>query len=180
MSDFLRAAFRTDPVEIERDGITYVFPSRTAAGWLGCFAGRDWPGDVLRLAEEGPYEAFLARAEAGELTRVHLQVLARDVLARVSGRRWWEAERLIGLLKDPESMMLGNVMQHADPARMSLAAFLAVEHALLLGNVSDVDRMKIESELSVPPPGAEVPDDQTEDFAATVARARAIPGVSIG
>lgn len=180
MSDFLRAAFGTQPVTIERDGITYVFPSRTAAGWLDCFAGKDWHADVLRLTGEGPYEEFLSRALTGELGREHLAALARDVLARVSGRSWWEAERLIVLLKDRESMMLGNVMQHADPARMSLAAFLAVEHALLLGNLSDVDRMRIESELCVPPPGAEVPDDPLEDFAATVARARAIPGVSIG
>lgn len=180
MTDLLRAAFGTQPVIVERDGITYTFPSRTAGGWLETLAGPDWHADILRMAEEEPYGEFLTRAEAGELGRTHLAAMARDVLAAVSGRPWWVAERLVALLRDPESMMLGHVLQRADPSRMSLAAFLSVEYALLMKGASDVDRMKIESELLVPPPGAEVPDDGPDDFAATVARARSIPGVSIG
>lgn len=180
MTDLLLAAFGTQPVIVERDGITYTFPSRTASGWLETLSGPDWHADVLRLVEEEPYEEFLSRAESGELGREHLASLARDVLSRVSGRAWWEAERLVSLLRDTESDMLGAVMQHADPSRMSLAAFLSVERAMLFKGASATDRMKIESELCVPPPGAEPVDDAGDDMAAMVARARAIPGVSIG
>lgn len=179
MTDLLRAAFRSQPVRVESDGFAYVFPHLTAARWLERLAEPGWTRAVMQLADDASFEAFLCRAEDGEAGPDDMHKVARSVLARVAGRPWWEAEKLIAVLDSP--LLLGSVLgQGADPESLTLAAFLAVVHAALLRGQDAEGRMKLEAELFAPPPEAvdDLPED--EQMADVVARMRAVPGMRVG
>jgi hypothetical protein len=176
--DLLRSAFHHGPVTVTLDDVTYTFPYRTASQWLSMVSGGHWALDVLRSADAESYERFVQRAEDGEAGPDDLQRIARAALAEASGFHWWEAERLMSLLGEPR--MLGTVLHHgADPDRLSLAAVLAIVYSLIMQG-SEKDQVKVEAEISVPPPGAVTEEDGDEDFSAMVDRMRSLPGISIG
>lgn len=177
MSDLLRSAFHRGPVQIEADGIVFVFDYRPASWWLERFGSGAWNLDLLRHADDASYEALLDRLESGRARPEDANRVARRALAEAAGRPWWEAERLVSVLGNSE--MLGAALRGADPEHMSLAAFLSVVYSLLMKGADMKDRMKIEAELSVPPYEA-AGEEEEEDFTAMVSAMRNMPGVSIG
>lgn len=175
MSDALRAAFSRDPLTVQADGITYRIPYRPAAPWLALLASANWHMAVFRLVDGAAYEAFMERAEDGQAGAGELARMAHAALTVAAGRPWWEAERLVGTLSDPS--LLGAVLRSGvDPETLSLAAFLAVVYSVLVTGQDTAGRMKIDAELSVPPPEA-AGDDMDDDMTSVVEAMRRLPGV---
>lgn len=181
MADFSSAVFRDTPVTVTQDGRDYVFPVLTAQQWLAAMAQRErWPVLVLHHADADSIETFLDEAEAGRADADALLRLARAVLAESAGRPWWEAERLCVLaLSRPE--LLGEVLSRGvDPARMTIAAFLAVLWSRVVQGVSETERMAAQAQLSAPPPEAlpEMGDDM--DLTAMAQMFRGMQGARVG
>lgn len=176
MSDALRAAFSRGPVTVDVDGIRFSFPHATASEWVTCLASAHWHADLFRRADPASYEAFLDRAEEGRAGARELSAVAHAALTAAAGRPWWEAERLVYVLADPS--LLGAVLRTgADPDRLTLAGFLAVVYSVLVTGQDTAGRMKIDSELSVPPPEAAGEGD--DDLSSVVASLRSMPGVRV-
>lgn len=176
MADLFAAAFRTGPVTVDVDGHSYTFPHLSAAGWLEKISAPNWTVEIFHLADPDAHEAFLTRVEDGTASLDDLHKVTYAVVAKVSGRTWWQAVRLASLLN--EGPLLGSVLAGgADPQRLTLAAFLSVVHATLLRGAGEQDRIKIEMELSIPPAEAAGTEPE-EDMSQMVSAMRSLPGIS--
>lgn len=179
MSDFGAAAFRSTPYTVHVDDAEYVFHPVPAARWLDALGAPGWPLTVTSNFTEGmSYTRLYDALSEDRLPEDHVLRTARAALAEAAGRPWWEAERLASMALRPE--FLGHLlMRGADPATMTLAAFLALVHATVMQAQDRMGQMKFDAEISMPPPEAldEVPE---EDVSVTVERMRAIAGVRVG
>jgi hypothetical protein len=180
VADFRSAAFRSRPFSVDLDGTEYWFPSVTAATWLSCLAESNWPRAVLGLAEAESFDTFADQAATGARRPADMPRLARAALAEAAGRPWWEAERLSATALEQPGVLGTVLAKGVDPSRMTLAAFLAVIWSAITQGAEKSERMRIEAELSVPPPEALEEADDAFDMTATVQQMRNIPGVRVG
>lgn len=181
MAELAAAAFRTGPFTITVDGSGYTFPSLTALRWLEILPDRRWALHLVQAMDSDSYERFLTGAEGGRIQPDGLVRIARAALAEAAGRPWWEAERLV-MAALGNDRILGRVMMSGpDLERITLAVFCAVTWSVITHGAGPEDMLKLESQLTVPPPEAlaeEIPQEQ--DLASLAQRLRQLPGVSVG
>lgn len=184
MADLASAAFRAGPLEIVHREVRYVFPHRSAAEWMTLVSEQTWPFDLVQSMEFESYERMLDAAESGAFETADILPLARAVLAAAGGRPWWEVQRLCNVAVAGDGRLLGAlVLNGADPARLSLAAFCAAVWARLTENLDATGMMKAEAELQIPPPevtAAEMAAAEQRSMADLVQAARSMPGVRTG
>jgi hypothetical protein len=150
-------------------GTTYLeLPWRPALDWVE--AVRRNPASLaLALADE-PDEAILALA-AGDLTAKALEAASFDLIERHTGMRWWVALKLVGGAADKG--LLGELtLSGVDPSRVTFGQWCAATYRILTRNADAKERIKIDFDLDVPPPGYEDAWDDGNDFDALVTRAR--------
>ena len=184
MTDLRAAAFRSTPYRITVRGIDFRFPVWTAAQWLEVTADGQWPVTVCASMDAESHDRFLDAVEAGTLTVHDITRVARAAEAASAGRSWWEAERLIASLYEDGGNLLGRlIMAGVDPSRITLAALCSALWSELIKGGDATHRMKVESQLVVPPADADDEDLDAlpqEDISQTVQRLRNMPGMSIG
>jgi hypothetical protein len=183
VGDISSAAFRSRPYTVTVSGLDLKFPCRTAADWLRLLSQ---PGSMLAVAQsmdEQSYESFLDAVQSGEAPPEDVIRIARAAESAAAGRPWWEVERLVGSLYADGGRLLGELtLCGVDPDRVSLAVYCSAIWARLVQDADATGRMKLESELSIPPADATADEleEQNEDVGQIVQRLRRLPGVSIG
>lgn len=179
MADFSTAAFRREPFTVDVDGHEYTFPALSAAAWLDVLAQPGWSMLVFWLCDDGAHQAFVDRVERGDAGKAELTRIIHAAMSAAGGRPWWEVERLAGICLAQPTVLGTVLMRGVDPARCTLAAFLAVVWTLIMQNGSDTERTQREMEITAPPPEA-LEEEQPEPVGMEelVARMRAAPGVS--
>lgn len=184
MPDIRSAAYRTRPFPVTVNGVKLMFPALPAARWLEAFGEPGFHVVVTHMMDAGQRDIFLDAITDGRLDVPDVEALAHAALAEASGRPWWEAWKLMAsaVNQDSGGRLLGSlVLSGVDAERITLAAWCSAVWSLLTRNADTTELMKMEMQLQMPPPGAD-PDgwDDVEDFNATAARLRSMPGVSVG
>jgi hypothetical protein len=161
------APLRRDPLTVTVAGTRIHLPYQPAAVWA---QGMDHPGtlaSILADAEDREVLADLVIDLPG--ARQDLEAESLRILEESSGRRWWEAGRLISTSVSPE--VLGRmVLAGVDPWARSVGEWCAAVYALCVKGQDEKGRIRFDFSLSVPPPGYEDAwDDEGGDPAAAEA-----------
>lgn len=185
MPDIRSAAFRTQPFPITVNGVELMFPTLPAARWLEAFGSPAFHVSVAHMMTVDQRDPLLDALSSGRLSVEDVvQKLAHTALAEAAGRPWWEAWKLMSSVvnQDTGGRLLGSlVLAGVDAERITLAAWCSAVWALITRNADTTELMKMEMQLQMPPPGEEADGwDDVEDFNATAARLRSMPGVSVG
>lgn len=93
---------------------------------------------------------------------------SRRLLSEATGRKWWEAAKLVNTARSGET--LGRmVLAGVDPWTRSIGEWCAAVYALAAKGRDEKSRLKLDFELALPPPGEEDAwDDDGDDAAATL------------
>lgn len=161
------AAFHRDPMAITVAGSRFWIPYRTAGAW------------AVALNQLHILAAMLAddadRERIGDLVLEYPQAvddLRREscrILGEASGRKWWEAARLLSTSSGTE--VLGRlILSGVDPWNRSLGEWCAATYALCVKGQDDKGRLKFDFSLGIPPAEFEDEwDDGADDPAAIMA-----------
>lgn len=149
MPDVL-APLARGPVPIQIGGQAFSLAWRPAAEWTGIHTEMD----VVRFLPEEDQDVLGRMLLDGDTTVRDLTEAAHDVLAAVTGRRWWEGHRLLQISVQPET--LGHLaLSGVDPWQRSAYEWCAATYALHTRNADEQARMRFDFQLSLPPRGYE-------------------------
>lgn len=162
------------PVTVVLAGRRFPVPYRPAAEWL--LNLKHLPGLASRLAD-GPVRDLMVDTvmrRAGAASDLRAESLR--ILADATGRKWWEAGRLMSTSLGPE--LLGRLLlAGVDPWQRSVGEWCAATYALCVKGREEKERLKFDFSLSVPPVGHEDEwDDEGDDEAKIMATVRALGG----
>ena len=171
-SDF--APLLRQPLTVTVAGVRVVIPYRPAGAWAQALDHPGWMAATLADPEGRSVIADLLIEHPGARADVREESLR--ILAEASGRKWWEAARLIATSASPE--VLGRlVLAGADPWGRSVGEWCAAVYALCVKGQDERGRLRFDFHLSVPPRGYEDEwDDEGDDAEATAAAVNAMLG----
>jgi len=155
-----------EPLRVRVAGADYFVPYRTAAEWV---LELDRPAVlVARLADEETRGALVRAVVRDPRAKHELRAESLRILAEATGRKWWEAGRLLSTSVAPE--VLGRLLlSGVDPWQRSVGEWCAAVYALCVKGRDTKDRLKFDFSLAVPPPGHEDEwDDEGDDADAIV------------
>lgn len=171
-SDF--ALLARSPVEVVIARHRILIPYRPAGAWVVAMEHPGWI--AATLADDEDRERIADLLLAGDLARGDVRAESLRILSEVSGRKWWEAGRLIATSATPE--VLGRlVLAGADPWTRSLGEWCAAVYALCVKGQDEKGRVKFDFQLTMPPRGYEDEwDDDGDDPTATMAAVQSLMG----
>ncbi|MEU7010363.1 hypothetical protein [Streptomyces sp. NPDC046332] len=164
------AAFNRNPTTINICGNVFLIPYRPAAAWaldlhrLHVLAAR--------LADDNTREELADLVIAMPAAAVELHRESLRLLADATGWRWWEAARLLSSSGAPA--LTGRLtLAGVDPWAVSVGQWCAATYSILAENKDEKDRLKLDFQLSIPPPGFEDEWDDDADDPEQIAAAMA-------
>lgn len=162
------------PFHVVIAGERIPVPYRPAGAWAVAMEHPGWLAALLpdESGRERIAELIISDARASADVRSE----SLRILAENSGRRWWEAGRLLATSASPE--VLGRlVLAGADPWSRSLGEWCAAVYALCVKGQDEKGRVKFDFQLSMPPRGYEDEwDDDGDDPVATMAAVQGLMG----
>ena len=165
-------------------GAEYVFTDRGARPWVKAVLQDPMYPAVLRLMTPDGYDGLMDRVGDGDVSPAELRRIASLAVKEAGGRPWWETVTLVrsAFVAPSSDRLLGSlILRGVRLDDLTLAEFCAAVWARLTEHADEKQLFKMEAQLSVPPPNADPEDlDEPQDFAATAARMRAMPGVRVG
>lgn len=168
------AALRILGVSFDLGGDTYNIPPLPADEWLEVVWNfEDEALPFLHLLSPDEQADIMWAMLGGGITVEELAGRCREILAAVSGRRWWEADRLIRSSAAGWAYIGGELTRRGvDLSKISLASALNTIYVIAVLTMTADEKKKFDFELSAPPPAAtpaEVREVQEESVAAFVA-----------
>lgn len=151
-------SLRPTSVVFTWQGREYEIPALPAVDWLEVLMDPNWMAEDIMLA-------LLPNGDrlVNELSLDELDNLGLDILEEVSARHWWIADRLIQTLGAAwDTMGAEAVLNHVDPEKLSLAAWLDAMLMLLMRRISSEQAPMFTSRLELPPPGEELDQEELE------------------
>ena len=166
-NDPLRSLSR-EALSLTVAGYPLTIPWHPAIDWIEVI--RHDPGRlVAELAENGS-ELVIAMA-LGEVPWRTVQEASQQLLSDETGDKWWTVLKLV--YSSAQGGVLGELtLSGIDPARVSLGQWCAAVYRVLTRNAEDKDKLRIDFELEMPPPGYEDAWDDGNSYEAMVALAR--------
>lgn len=154
------------PVGVTVAGVDFALAWAPAAVWMRGLTGARMV--VAELATPEQREALADLIMSDESAVADLRAESRRILEQATGRKWWEAQRLINTAREGEA--LGRmVLAGVDPWSRSIGEWCAAVYALVAKGRDEKARLKLDFELALPPPGEEDAwDDEGDDAAATM------------
>lgn len=171
MSDF-RLIART-PIRARVGGRDFTIPYRPAAEWL--LASRHLSTLVSQLARPEDRDTLVDLVLDGYGSELERE--GRRILGEVTGRKWYQALRLINTTANPES--LGRLLLAGlDPWERTIGEWCAATYAMVAKGRDTKERNRMDFSLSLPPPGYEDEwdDDGGNDPEATMNAVQALMG----
>lgn len=155
------SSLRPWPVDVDLAGRTYTFPALPAVDWLTVLMTEDL--DLERLVLDlcpGGHE-LLFDETLDSLDGLYEVLL--DVIEQVSGRKWWIALRLIGVIRTNWNVLGAEMFyRHIDPTQLSLSGWLDAMLVLTIKAMDPKDVSMFTSRLELPPPGETIPEEEME------------------
>lgn len=167
-------ALSREPLTVHVSGVPVRIPFRPAGAWA---VAMDHPGWLaLLLADTEGQETLADLIIDHPDARLHVRAESLRILSESTGRKWWEAARLIVTSTSPE--VLGRmVLAGVDPWSRSIGEWCAAVYTVCTKGHDDKGRLKFDFRLSLPPRGYEDEwDDEGDDPEATMKAVRAISG----
>lgn len=165
--DPLRSLSR-EPARVTVHGQELTLRWRPALDWIHTIR-RSIDLVSLALAED-PDDLVLGLV-TGEVPLREVQAASHELIEAETGQRWWSALKLVH--SSCEASVLGELtLNGVDPSRVSLGQWCAATYRVLTRNAEAKDKLKIDFELELPPPGYEESWDDGNDYEAMVALAR--------
>jgi len=110
--------------------------------------------DVLRFLSDGDRTQIGRMIVDGTVGTDNVVRAAHEVLEAVTGRRWWEGHRLLGMSVQPEA--LGHLtLAGVDPWQRSAYEWCAATYALYTQHADEKGRLRFDFQLAIPPRGYE-------------------------
>lgn len=157
-----------EPVRLTVCGSELLIRWRPALGWLEAL--RSGP-ESLALALADQADDLVVGLALGEVPMAEVQDASYQLMADETGRPWWSALRLA--YSSVGGDVLGELtLSGVDPSRVSFGQWCSAAYRVLTRNADERDKLKIDSELELPPSGYEEAWDDGNDFEAMVALAR--------
>jgi hypothetical protein len=161
------------PLTVTVAGTRVQLPYRPAAEWALSMARVNTLVGELADAEgrEVLADLLLDRPEAvDDLLQESLRILAE-----ATGRKWWEAGRLLNTSTSPA--VLGRlVLSGVDAYQRSVGEWCAAVYALCVKGQDEMGRLKFDFSLSIPPPGYEDEWDDGYDVGEAADAVKALMG----
>jgi hypothetical protein len=180
----LRASLSARPIGVEASGHIFTLPAASAAVWITALCEEDpitavFPG----LLSDDSYERATRMISAGQMPMRAVKRAAFDAITRASGRRWWEAIRLVGM-SDDDGYVVGELtLRGVDPWAMPFARWCAAVYALATRGLEPKDHMKWTTKLAAPPPIEEAmaeADESAGSFEDMIRGFQSMPGARMG
>ena len=166
-NDPLRALSR-EPLSLTVAGYPLVFPWHPALDWIEVI--RHDPGRLAAELAEDSGDLVIAMA-LGDVAWRTVEAASHELLSAETGDKWWTVLKLV--YSSAQGGVLGELtLSGVDPARVSLGQWCAAVYRVLTRNAEDKDRLRIDFELELPPPGYEDAWDDGNDYDSMVALAR--------
>jgi hypothetical protein len=164
--------FSRDPALVTLAGRDFLLPYRPAAGWIG--PSQRMAALVPLMAEREDRDAMVDLLMDHPGARADIISEGRRILSQATGRRWYEAQKLINTSVQPEA--LGRlILAGVHPWERSIGEWCAALYALYVKGADQKTRSKLDFSLALPPPGAEDEwDDEGADPEATMAAVQAM------
>lgn len=151
-------SFAPVAIDILFAGERFTIPAHPAATWLQILT--DETIDALNifpgLLDPVDQERFDELVFGGGLAVDEFKETIYEIIAEVSGHTWWWTIHLLSLLRGPNSTQWLGEMVRFDANNMSLGAWVNALYALLVKHQKEEDRMRLDMELEMPPPGVEL------------------------
>jgi hypothetical protein len=143
------------PVDVTLLGKNYTIPAMSAADWLGLLMSEPLYLDTIfpGLLDVQVQELVERKLHEGDMDLEEVYDTAFDIIATVSGRKWWVAMRLIQVARGSWDSIGGDMVRKADAERLSLAGWLDVLFIHLVRNIDDAKRTMFLMKLELPPEG---------------------------
>lgn len=138
------------PVPVVIGGQVFNLAWRPAAEWTTVHVEMD----VIRFLPEEDRSTIGRMLVDGTVTPDNVVHAVHSVLETVTGRRWWEGQRLLLMSIQPDT--LGHLtLAGVDPWQRSAYEWCAATYALYTRNADEKERMRFDFQLSLPPKGYE-------------------------
>ena len=146
------APFRRDAVWVTVSGHDFLIPWRPAGEWM---AHADRLSVLAaRLLDPEQREVLADLLLADPAARDELRRESYRILSAATGRRWWEASKLMASAASPET--LGRLtLAGVDPWSRSIGEWVAAVYALYVKGADAKQRLRTDFEISIPPQGYE-------------------------
>lgn len=156
-----------DPLVVTVCGTRFFLPYQPAAVWTAAMACPEALASVLAGPEDRDRMADLVMDHPNGLADLKRESLR--LLGDVTGRKWWEAARLLNTSVSPET--LGRlVLAGVDAWSRSAGEWVAAVYALHVKGQDEKGRLRFDFSLSIPPADYEDEwDDGAVDPEATMA-----------
>lgn len=149
-------------------GVQLSLPWRPALDWVD--AMRRDPDLMALILADHPDRVTVGLA-TGEVALYEVQEASHGLIEAETGERWWVALKLV--YSSAGKDVLGELtLSGVDPARVSFGQWCAATYRVLTRHAEPKDKLKIDFELELPPPGYEEAWDDGNDFDHMVALAR--------
>jgi hypothetical protein len=171
-SDF--AVFARAPLTITVAGTTVSVPYRPAAEWAQALDRLSALAALLADPQEREVLVDLVVDDPQAVADLRTESLR--ILGEATGRKWWEAGRLMATSTSTE--VLGRlVLAGVDAHTRSVGEWCAAVYALCVKGQDEKGRLKFDFSLSIPPPGYEDEwDDDGYDVGAAADSVKALMG----
>ena len=141
-----------DPLTVTVAGVRFLLPYRPAAVWTTAMACPEALASLLAEPADRDRMADLVLEHARG--REDLKRESLRLLSEVTGRKWWEAARLLNTSVSPET--LGRlVLSGVDAWSRSAGEWCAAVDALHVKGQDEKGRLRFDFSLSIPPPDYE-------------------------
>lgn len=150
------AALRVFGLEVDLAGRVCRIPALPAAAWLEVVWNDESSAlPFVALLDPEDQAAVMWAMLAGDLTIEDLAQRCRDILATVTGRRWWEADRLIRSAAPSWGFIGGELTRlGVDLERVSIAAALNAIYVVCARTMTEEERKRFDMELTMAPVNA--------------------------
>lgn len=148
----LRALVRADPIPVAVGPYRLTIPPFMADEWLSALDGGvllHVVPDMLDADGQGTVAGALVE---GAVSIDQLAAAAKHAIAEAAGRPWYEAIRIASLCGAQHGAMVGVMLiEGVHPGQVTFAGWCAAVMQRLLRGASEADRLKLETDLRLPP-----------------------------
>lgn len=155
------------PLTVTVAGARVSLPYRTAADWVQALDHLGWL--AATLADPEGRETIADLLLEHDRARADLRAESLRILSEATGKKWWEAGRLLATSVTPE--VLGRlVLAGVDAHGRSVGEWCSAVYAMIIKGQDEKGRLRFDFSLSIPPPGYEDEwDDDGDDAEETMA-----------
>lgn len=129
-------------------------PAVPASRWLLAMADGTGHGVVPGMLTGDDAGVVAASLASGRLRSRDVHEAGQEAVTAACGIPWWEAQKLVNTCATGRGeTYVAVVMAGVDPDRVSIAAWCAAVYWVIVRNLDTKDRLKIDTDLMMPPGG---------------------------